>query len=107
MIFLDRPFSIGDWIRSPDREIEGVVEDIGWRSTKIRTFDKRPLFIPNSAFASLTVENASKMQNRRIFETIGLWYDDIDKVKLVLRPVASLPVFFNLGVFLQTKELKQ
>ena len=62
MIFLDRPFSIGDWIRSPDREIEGVVEDIGWRSTKIRTFDKRPLFIPNSAFASLTVENASKMQ---------------------------------------------
>ena len=84
MIFLDRPFSIGDWIRSPDREIEGVVEDIGWRSTKIRTFDKRPLFIPNSAFASLTVENASKMQNRRIFETIGLRYDDIDKVKLVI-----------------------
>ena len=84
MIFLDRPFSIGDWIRSPDREIEGVVEDIGWRSTKIRTFDKRPLFIPNSAFASLTVENASKMQNRRIFETIGLRYDDIDRVKLVI-----------------------
>ena len=39
MIFLDRPFSVGDWVRSPDRDIEGIVEDIGWRLTRIRTFD--------------------------------------------------------------------
>ena len=42
MIYLDRPFSIGDWIRSPDRDIEGTVEQIGWRLTVIRTFEKRP-----------------------------------------------------------------
>ena len=47
-IYTDRPFSVGDWIRSPDRNIEGTVEKIGWRVTRIRTFDKRPLYIPNS-----------------------------------------------------------
>lgn len=76
MIFLDRPFSVGDWIRSPEKEIEGTVEHIGWRLTRIRTFDKRPLYIPNSVFASIVVENPSRMTNRRIYETIGIRYDD-------------------------------
>ena len=44
MIFLDRPFKIGDWIRSPDRNIEGTVEHIGWRVTRIRTNSKRALY---------------------------------------------------------------
>ena len=48
MIYLDRPFAVGDWIRSPDRELEGTVEYIGWRLTRIRTFDMRPLYVPNS-----------------------------------------------------------
>ncbi|HAH80902.1 MAG TPA: mechanosensitive ion channel protein MscS, partial [Gammaproteobacteria bacterium] len=65
MIFLDRPFSVGDWVRSPDRDIEGTVEDIGWRLTRIRTFDKRPLYLPNSIFSSLAVENPSRMNSRR------------------------------------------
>jgi len=42
IIYLDRPFKTGDWIRSPDRKIEGTVEKIGWRMTQIRSFDKRP-----------------------------------------------------------------
>ncbi len=76
MIFLDRPFSIGDWVRSPDREIEGIVEHIGWRQTRIRTLDKRPLYVPNSMFASIAVENPSRMTHRRIRETLGLRYED-------------------------------
>lgn len=75
-IYLDRPFTIGDWIRSPDRSIEGVVEDIGWRITRIRTFDKRPLYVPNSVFGQITIENPSRMLNRRIYERFGLRYDD-------------------------------
>jgi MscS family membrane protein len=71
MIYLDRPFAVGDWIRSPDRDIEGTVEDIGWRLTRIRTFDSRPLYVPNSAFTSIAVENPSRMEHRRIYETIG------------------------------------
>jgi len=77
MIYLDRPFSVGDWIRSPDRKIEGTVEDIGWRLTRIRTFDSRPLYIPNSIFTNIAVENPSRMSNRRIYETFGIRYDDI------------------------------
>lgn len=77
MIFLDRPFSVGDWIRSPDRNIEGTVEEIGWRLTRIRTFDQRPLYVPNSIFTSLAVENPSRMRNRRIYETVGVRYADV------------------------------
>ena len=80
MIYLDRPFAVGDWIRSPDREIEGTVEQIGWRQTRIRTFDRRPLYVPNSVFTTISVENPSRMQNRRIYETIGLRYDDAGKL---------------------------
>ena len=57
MLLIDKPFVVGDWIRSPDREIEGTVEDVGWRTTRIRTFDQRPLYVPNSNFACLAVEN--------------------------------------------------
>lgn len=87
MIYLDRPFVVGDWIRSPDREIEGTVENIGWRLTQIRTFDKRPLYIPNSVFANISLENPSRMTNRRIYETIGVRYDDAAKVKDIVAEV--------------------
>ena len=90
MIFLDRPFAVGDWIRSPDRKLEGTVEDIGWRLTRIRTFDKRPLYVPNSVFTSIVVENPSRMQNRRIYETIGLRYDDQAVVAAVVRDVEEM-----------------
>ncbi|MEJ2438225.1 MAG: mechanosensitive ion channel family protein [Gammaproteobacteria bacterium] len=90
MIFLDRPFAVGDWIRSSDRNIEGTVERIGWRLTVIRTFDKRPLYVPNSVFASIGVENPSRMSHRRINETIGVRYDDVEKVPAILADVKSM-----------------
>ena len=90
MIYFDRPFKVGDWIRSPDRQIEGTVERIGWRMTSIRTFDKRPLYVPNSVFSNIVVENPSRMLNRRIFETIGLRYDDADKVPVIIDEVREM-----------------
>lgn len=87
MVYMDRPFEVGDWVRSPDRNIEGNVEHIGWRLTRIRTFDKRPLYIPNATFTSIAVENPSRMSNRRIYETIGVRYDDADKIRVILRDV--------------------
>lgn len=87
MVYLDRPFVIGDWIRSPDKQIEGVVEHIGWRQTRIRTFDKRPLYVPNNVFAQITVENPSRMLNRRIYETIGVRYDDAAKLRVIVSEV--------------------
>ena len=89
-IYLDRPFSVGDWVRSPDREIEGTVENIGWRVTRIQTFDKRPLYIPNSVFSQIAVENPSRMTNRRIKETIGVRYDDSSKLESVINQVKEM-----------------
>ena len=89
-IYLDRPFSEGDWIRSPDREIEGIVENIGWRLTVIRSFDKRPIYVPNSVFASIAVENASRMSNRRIYESIGLRYEDIKQMDAIVAAVTQM-----------------
>jgi len=90
MIYLDRPFAVGDWVRSPDRQIEGTVEEIGWRLTRIRTFDKRPLYIPNATFTSIAVENPSRMTHRRIKETIGIRYDDADKMEPILTDVRQM-----------------
>ncbi len=90
MIYLDKPFSVGDWIRSPDREVEGVVEDIGWRQTLIRTFDKRPLYVPNSVFTKISVENPSRMKNRRIYETVGVRYEDAGKVGGIVTAVREM-----------------
>jgi len=87
MIYLDRPFAIGDWIRSPDRNIEGTVESIGWRLSVVRTFDKRPLYVPNSVFTTLALENPSRMSNRRIKETIGIRYQDANKMGIIVEAV--------------------
>lgn len=89
-IYLDRPFTVGDWIRSPDKEVEGTVEDIGWRVTRIRTFDQRPLYVPNSVFSQIAIQNPTRMFNRRIYETIGLRYEDADKVAKIVDEVRSM-----------------
>ena len=90
MIFLDRPFSVGDWIRSPDRDLEGTVESIGWRVTQIRTFDQRPLYVPNSVFTEVSVENPSRMNNRRIYETFGIRYDDLSQMPGIVDDVHNM-----------------
>ena len=83
-IYLDKPFVVGDWIKSPDQDIEGTVEHIGWRRTVIRRFDKRPLYVPNGTFNNISVENPSRMTNRRIYETIGVRYCDHETVGAIV-----------------------
>lgn len=90
MIYLDRPFAVGDWIRSPDRDIEGTVENIGWRLTIIRTFDQRPLYVPNAVFNTIAIENPSRMRNRRIYEKIGIRYADLAKMTVVVDDIREM-----------------
>ena len=90
IIYLDRPFAVGDWIRSPDRDIEGTVERIGWRLTVIRTFNQRPLYVPNSVFSNISVQNPSRMSNREIYEVIGIRYDDADKMEAIVGDVKAM-----------------
>jgi MscS family membrane protein len=72
MLFLDQPFQIGDWIRSPNQEIEGRVEQIGWRLTRIRTPNKSVISIPNTVFSTIVVDNVSQISSRQIKTKITL-----------------------------------
>jgi MscS family membrane protein len=71
-IFLDNICVKGDWIRAGD--VEGTVEEIGFRTTKVRRFDKALTTLPNSRLATDAVVNFSRMTNRRIYWKIGLEY---------------------------------
>jgi MscS family membrane protein len=90
IVYLDKPFKVGDWIKSPEKEIEGVVENIGWRQTVIRKFDKRPLYVPNSIFNSVIIENPSRMTNRRIYEHFGVRYGDVNNVPKITKQVEDM-----------------
>ncbi|MGI6551398.1 MAG: mechanosensitive ion channel family protein [Syntrophomonadales bacterium] len=72
VILTDKPFSLGDWILTPS--VEGVVEDINFRSTKIRTFAQAVVSIPNSTLASEPITNWSRMDKRRITFMLGVNY---------------------------------
>lgn len=89
-IYLDRPFSVGEWIRSPDKAIEGTVEYISWRHTRVRAFNKNPIYVPNALFTSIVVENPSRMSHRRIKETIGLRYDDFAVVAPIVADIKAM-----------------
>lgn len=90
MIHLDRPFKVGERVRSPDKQIEGTVEYIGWRQTIIRTPERTPVYVPNSLFSSIVVENPTRMTNRRIREVIGLRYEDIGKMATIVAEVKAM-----------------
>lgn len=72
MIFTDSPFKVGDWIKTPD--VEGTIEEIGMRSTKVRTFAQALVVVPNGNLADSAILNWSRMGKRRIKMNLGLTY---------------------------------
>ncbi len=72
VIITDKPFSIGDWIYTPS--VEGTVEDITFRSTRVRTFAKSLVTVPNSTLANEPITNWTKMGKRRITFPLGVTY---------------------------------
>ena len=90
MLFFTRPFAEGDWICIKNSTIEGTVENIGWYQTRIRTFSRRPLFIPNSIFATTEIENPGRMYNRRIKCLISLRHEDIAILDIITKKVRHL-----------------
>jgi MscS family membrane protein len=73
MIFVDKPFSVGHWITSGD--VDGTVEEIGFRSTRVRTFRNSLTYIPNGKLADSTVDNHGLRMYRRFFMHIAITYD--------------------------------
>jgi MscS family membrane protein len=72
-IFTDRPFKVGDWIIVGDK-VDGDVEQIGFRSTKVRTWPKTLMSIPNKVLATEIIDNWSRMPKRRVKMTVGVTY---------------------------------
>lgn len=90
MIYLTKPFTIGDWINLPEKSIEGYVEEIGWYMTRVRTFEKRPIYIPNSIFTKVVVMTPSRMSHRQFIETISLKITSASKVKGVVNDIKEM-----------------
>lgn len=88
MIVLNRPFSIGDWIKTPN--FEGVVQDIGWYVTKLTTLDRKPIFVPNSLISGVIIENPGRMYNRSINQTIGIRYEDFPKILAIIKDIKRM-----------------
>ena len=88
----DRPFKVGDWIQVGNK-VDGDVEEIGMRSTKVRTWSKSLMSIPNKVLANEMIENWSKMPKRRVKQYIGVTYstpadsmhDLVEDIKQLLR----------------------
>ena len=83
-VIAEKRFHPGDWIKV-DGVVEGVVEDIGFRSTRVRRFDKAPVFVPNADLSDAVVTNFSRMTNRRIYWKIGVTYDTSREQLMIVR----------------------
>lgn len=89
VIILDKPFSIGDWIKTPSAE--GTVEAISFRSTKIRTFAQALVTVPNATLANESITNWSKMGKRRVTFQLGVAYSTPrDKLEGCIRSIRAM-----------------
>ena len=88
-ILTDNIFKTGEWVKIGN--VEGTIEDIGMRTTKIRAFDKRLIIVPNSVIANSSVENFSRRSKRRVVMRIGLTYNtSIDIIKQVVEDIRKM-----------------
>jgi MscS family membrane protein len=89
-LFIDRPFRIGEYIKT--KEVEGYVRRIGLRSTSMETFDKRLITLPNHKMTDMAIENVSGEPSRRVVLKLGLVYQTTPpKMQEALDILTSLP----------------
>jgi MscS family membrane protein len=89
MLYFTRPFRVGDWIDSPDRQLEGYVEEIGWYMTSLRSMDKRPIYVPNSLLTSIVIRNPARMSHRQFKFILGLRYEDYPRLPALIEALRN------------------
>ena len=88
-VISDRPVSVGDFCKVGD--LMGTIEDIGLRSTRIRTLDRTMVSVPNGQFSSMTLENFEKRDKMLFHVTLNLRRDSTpDQVRIVLKSIAQI-----------------
>lgn len=90
MIYLTQPFTVGEWILLPEKDIEGHVEEIGWYTTMIRTLDKQPIYVPNSMLTNILVTNYSRMTHRQFKQTLSLRSQDLPAFPAIIQDLKKL-----------------
>lgn len=89
VLFLDRPFKVGNWVVI--NGVEGIVEDIGIRSTRIRTFKDTLVTIPNADVAKSSSENIHSFRKRRLYFTIELRFDTkVDTIRKAVEEIRRI-----------------
>jgi MscS family membrane protein len=89
MIFTDRPFQIGEWVETDFGT--GAIEEVGLRSTRIRTYDRKQVVVPNSEMTSTAVTNLTARDRRQIHAELGLVYDTThDQLTSILEEIRTL-----------------
>ncbi len=80
MLHITRPFIIGDQIYLPEKNLEGLVEDIGWFRTSIRDKEKRAVYLPNNFVSTMLLINVSRITHRHIKLQLKIGFNNIDKI---------------------------
>ena len=89
VILLDKPFAVGDWILTPS--VEGTVEEMTFRSTKVRTFANALVTVPNAVVANEAITNWTRMQKRRVSFHLGVTYTTPrDKMQTCVKRIQEL-----------------
>jgi MscS family membrane protein len=89
IIVLEKPFALGDWIKTPT--VEGTVESISFRSTKIRTFAQGLVTVPNFHLVNEAITNWSKMGKRRITFDLGVEYStSVEKLRTCVAQIREM-----------------
>lgn len=89
VIFSDRPFQVGDWVETPN--VDGTIEEIGIRSTKIRNHAQALVSVPNAVMANTTITNWSRMGKRRIRTRIGLTYGtSVEQMQAIVSDIKEM-----------------
>jgi MscS family membrane protein len=89
VIFADQPFQVEDWIEVDD--VQGIVEEVGFRTTRVRQFDKSLVIVPNHLFTSKSIKNHSARPRRRIKFEVGLSYDTTpDQMRAFVQSVRDM-----------------
>ena len=87
VLYLDRPFHVGEKIKVMGSDVEGWVEEIGWRKTRIRNYERQPIYVPNGMFGNSAVINPSRITSRRIKQFVGLRYQDLNSLQEITKEI--------------------
>lgn len=89
MVYFTQPFKPGERVFLESIRIEGSIERIGWYLTVLKNVDQQPVYIPNTIFSNSVVTNRTRMTHRKINDTIGVRYEDIDGIALLTQSILT------------------